>query len=41
MFYEALGHNEEILVYKLVLAHVLAGIQLCSLVILEAPSQPR
>ena len=40
VFYEALGHNEKIYANKLVLAHVLAGIQFV-LGDLEAPSQPR
>jgi type 1 glutamine amidotransferase len=40
VFYEALGHNEKIYANKLVLAHVLAGIQFV-LGDLEAASQPR
>ena len=40
VFYEALGHNERIYANKLVLAHVLAGIQFV-LGDLEAASQPR
>jgi len=40
VFYEALGHNERIYANRLVLAHVLAGIQFV-LGDLDASSQPR
>lgn len=40
VFYEALGHNEKIYANRLVLAHILAGIQFV-LGDLDAPSQPR